>query len=334
MSMMSLKSRFFTLFVLLFAASALFLWTTSSISQSVQVRLDFALLEIDRTAQIQVQPAPGVQVIDATLNDVPLQIDALPLPRRGWLLLDASESMLNLAPVVAAALSRQVDVLPDDTNRLIFSETVNLNTPYSAIAGQGNCIADALARLNVEEQNNSGVARRVLLISSGTVNQENCMSQDIPALFFPVDILVIGTTDVPIFEEIADTSGGTLTQTGLRDIDMALNDIITSWQQRTLMLRSDVAIDPAALQILRLVLDDGTTLEFEPTFIAPEAYFDPTATATSLPTFTPTSTPTITPLPSVSPTSTDTATFTPTSTGTATPTPLALNTATVRQRPG
>lgn len=302
---------------------------------------------------VRTDEPPQSATIDET---IPLIVEPDALPMTYWLVLDASEAMLNVQPVIQQTLLDLVSISSGRVGIVTYNNTITYHPPtnqlneisaniraYQASAAQDRCLADAL---NVIANTERPVSRgwRVLVLSGGASQQDNCQEQILPDIEAPVDVISLGETGADL-RSLVQASGGSFSQVTLRSLPTALSDLWGTWQQQPVY-----ALRGGALRVITqttLMLDDrefmlslaniaGSVLP--PTFTPTATYTPsstPTATMTPTPTITQTATHTPTPTitPTASATATPTASNTPTATATATDEPTATATPTATSTP-
>ncbi len=300
-------------------------------AQTPTVRIHGAWLAPDNQLSLQVTVPEAIQSASVTsgANTQSLTIQASPPETQTWILLDASETMLNRQIVVQTVLQ---SFLADNTTPLTlltYQRTIQPATDanldnlavlaqYSATAGTPGCLGDALQRISTLYHPPTALWR-VLVITGGWTTQTDCENTTLPTMAIPVDVLLVGTPPAPELVALAQDTNGTFLTSDVRQIATHLTEISTLWAQQTVVLTGDLAnLAPDNLQ-LKLTLADGTTTQLP---LSLRLLPTPTPTLTLTPTITSTSTLTLTP------SYTPTATYTPTPTLTATPSATATPTAT------
>ena len=222
-------------------------------AQLTSTWVELATLD-DANVLFHVRVLRGQTIESASLqqgdNVLELETSPVQLPNTQWIVLDASEEMVNLQTTVQGAVQRFLRNNETPTGLIIYNSTVDTLSPtnrtsqidsfllgYTATAGEPACLADALIPIT-EAMRQLDHSWRILVITAGDFSgQTNCTTQTIPVLPAPVDVIAI-TDDVPeSLQDLVDTSGGTLSRANLRTVEARITEIRTQWGQPTYALQ-------------------------------------------------------------------------------------------------
>lgn len=326
-----------------------------SSAQTSPVRITGAWLSPDNRLSVQIIAPAAVDSAKIASGNRTQRLTPMPaqLDSQVWILLDASETMLNRQIAVQTVLRSFLAELAAPTTLFIYNRTIqsaqagNLSSEmllaqYTATAGESGCLGDALRQLAAVEHP-PDIVWRVLVITGGWTDPTGCENPTLPDLAVPVDMVLVGLNPAPELQKLAENTGGVLLTTDVRQLATRLDEVQAYWASDAVVLTGILADLPATDLMLRIVLADGTTAELPltlqrlptptPTLTltptlspVPSITPSPTLTLTPLATATETATPTLTPTETATLTETPTATFTPLPTETDTPT--ATHTAT------
>ncbi len=214
----------------------------------------------------------GQTISEATLiqgeDELALEVDSVPLPQTHWVLVDASDAMINLQSVVQSSLDRFLRGGESASGLVFFDSALEVLQPsegnteiadflvrYSATAGQPACLAPALNELN-EVIRSYERSWRILLITAGDFSrQSTCPPAEIPALPAPVEIIVINEETDPLLTDLVEVNGGSILTANLRTVEARVNEVRTLWGQPTYALRAELppnwdANRPLSLRVL------------------------------------------------------------------------------------
>jgi hypothetical protein len=182
-------------------------------------------------------------------NVLELETSPVQLPNTQWIVLDASEEMVNLQTTVQGAVQRFLRNNETPTGLIIYNSSVDTLSPtnrtsqidsfllgYTATAGEPACLADALIPIT-EATRELDHSWRILVITAGDFSgQTNCAIQTIPAMPAPVDVIAITDEENDVLQDLVDTSDGTLSRANLRTVEARITEIRTQWGQPTYAL--------------------------------------------------------------------------------------------------
>jgi hypothetical protein len=254
---------------------------------------------------LHVRVLRGQTIESATLttdddDSLTLTADPVPLPVTRWILLDAGDSMVNLQSAVQSAIQRFVRAGDEQTTGLITydsevrtlqptdrqSEIDNFLAEYTATAGEPACLGDALAVIS-EVPRTPERSLRVLVVTGGLSRQTACVSETLPDMPAPVDVIAITDSVSEPVQEMVERSGGEVITANLRTVEARVNEVRTLWGQPTYALRGSLPDDDSEFPqraTLTLTLSNGIEESVPVRFreyefpVAPE----PTATATDI----------------------------------------------------
>ena len=301
-----------------------------------EIEVEYAAQYADGTIVLHVSSPLNTEITTAALQSgdatEPLTIEAMNNQIVYWLIVDASQIMVNTAPAIQEGMTQLVRSLETKPfgvilyNGVVSEPLVSRNPddladildrydPQYFHQNQPSCVFDALHMLS-DNTHTSRTAWRVLLITGDLTIQDDCTQTTIGNFGVPIDVLAIGQGDISQLEAITDATNGELIQTSWRGLRETMKDIAIQWSRPIYRLSSPADIDVNGNSELVLQLNDNEELvlvfdlQMIDGFMPDGAVFVPTDTPS--PTFTPTATLTNTP--------TATATHTPTHTATATET--------------
>ncbi len=287
-----------------------------AVAQTDEVRVARSLQSAAGDVRVHVVIPRGQAIESAALEvnttTTPLDVAPVELPITRWLLLDASDTMINTAPAVSDALERLLLNNPGDdvrTGAIRFNQRLDVLQPtdstalvqdwldgYAAQAGTLGCLSDALARLQAQELAPDRL-HRVLIITGGLTRQGLCAEEGYIETGVPLDVLVIADSVDDFYRDITERSNGELYQANLQSIRPRLTEVRAQWARPAFELAGMApAADEAGLQI---VLSSGRSIEQAITLerqAAPESETVVGAGLQTIPTSTPP--PTDTPPPS------------------------------------
>ena len=133
-------------------------------AQTAAPRIDLAaqLPNGEVVVHVRADEPPQTSILD---NTIPLIVQPDALPMTYWLVLDASQSMLNIQPVIQQSLLNLADTTPARIGMVTYNNTVTFYPPtdqineisnhiqaYQASAAQDTCLADALSEIAATER--------------------------------------------------------------------------------------------------------------------------------------------------------------------------------------
>lgn len=232
-----------------------------ALAQASNSRVELAA-QVDAAQLVLHVAVPRGQVIQAATlqqaeGEIALEPAPEPLPITRWVVLDASDSLINLQTAVLGALQRFVPNDGGQTGLIFYDSEIQTLMPtarqadidaflgdYSATASEPGCIWDALGVIaNLERDLNA--AWRILLVTGPLSSQAQCVQQAPPTLLAPVDVIAItDRVDESLSDWVLQTEGSIL-QANLRTVQPRMNEIRTRWTQPTYALRA-MLDNPAA----------------------------------------------------------------------------------------
>lgn len=249
----------------------------SSISAQLRsTRVELATRDGDEVL-FHVRVLRGQTIESASLiqGDNTLELEAAPVPLANtqWIVLDASEEMVNLQTTVQGAVQRFLRNNETPTGLIFYNSTVDTLSPtvstsqidsfllgYTATPGEPACLADALTPIT-EATRQLDHSWRILVITAGDFSgQSNCATQTMPQMPAPVDVIAIADEVDETLQDLVDSTGGTLIRANLRTVEARINEVRTQWGQPTYELRgvwSDDLDESASLD-LTVTLANGT----------------------------------------------------------------------------
>lgn len=263
--------------------SLLLLSATSLISaQAPNTRLEFASLLPDGETVFHVRVLRGQTVESATLqipsDDIALTAQPVPLDVTQWIVLDASDGMVNYQAAVTSAMQRFLRNAEGLTGIIYYDNDVRVLQPtdnaseinaflaeYTATDGEIGCVADAL---NVIAQASRPIDRswRVMLVSSAITLQTACDEQNLPTMPTPIDIISIAEGDDETLVDLVNRSGGSIVTANLRTVEARVNEIRTQWGQPTYLL-STTELDSVPIRsTLEITLANDLSESLTPRF--------------------------------------------------------------------
>jgi len=226
-----------------------------------QAQLRLTTIELATTTEegvlLHIRVPRGQTIADAALiqgdDEAAMDINSVQLPQTQWILVDASDAMINLQSVVQTSLDRFLRG-SEAANGLIFfnselqvlqptegnAEVADFLVRYTATAEQPACLAPALNELN-EGIRSYDRSWRILLITAGDFSrQSTCPPADIPSLPAPVEVIVINDETDSSLQELVDRNGGQILTANLRTVEARINEVRTLWGQPTYSLAAEL----------------------------------------------------------------------------------------------
>jgi hypothetical protein len=202
-----------------------------------------------------------------------LEAEPVQLPETQWILLDASDEMVNLQSVVQSSVQRFWRGSSAETGLIFYrSEITSLRptdsseqidaflTSYAATAGEPACLGEAIEAINATERDLDR-SWRILIVTAGDFSrQDACSISDLASLPAPVDVIAI-TEDVDTaLLELVDRSGGIINNANLRTVEARTNEIRTQWGQPSYALSGEWSSDFDASDAfdVNVTLSNGT----------------------------------------------------------------------------
>ncbi len=248
------------------------------LAQTASSRVELGTQGADNSIIVHVAVPRGQLIREATLtlDDASITLnpaqEALPVTR--WIVLDASDNLINLQIAVQASLQRFLAANEGQTGLVFYGSDVDILRPtdrqseidaflddYSATANEPGCVWDALAVI-AEAERATDASWRVLLISGPLSSQTTCDRQSTPDVPAPVDVIAISDAAAPELQDLAASQNGALLSANLRTVEARINEIRTLWTRPTYALRGDpgdVAMSSEARYDLSLTFDNDLT---------------------------------------------------------------------------
>lgn len=250
------RLRVATQFGLVLLSLLLLITSATAQLQSTRVELSTQTFSDEALFHVRVQRGQTIESADLTQgdNNLVLETEPVPLQSTQWIVVDASEEMVNLQSAVLQAIQR---FLRNDTNQnglITFNSRVNVLRPtdrvsqidnfladYTATAGEPACIEQALQQIN-EVERDLDRTWRILVITAADFSQDSeCPDTDMPILAAPVDIVAV-TDDIPQrLSDLVNTSGGDILTANLRTVEARVNEVRTAWGQPSFALRAPLS---------------------------------------------------------------------------------------------
>lgn len=245
-------------------------------AQTGSARLEFASVDSDGNVILHVMVPRGQTIEQASLQiegeTIALETGEQPLPATRWLVVDASDSLLNLQPAVQSALQRFLRNTEGLTGLIFYDSSVMVLQPtdsqdeidtflaqYNATANQPGCLADALNTITTN-QRDLDRSLRIMLITGQLSQSARCAQQDLSAvsLSAPLDVVAISDTVSDDLRDLTARSGGSVVTASLRTVEARINEVRTLWSQPTYALFGTIeAGQPSALDQLTITLASG-----------------------------------------------------------------------------
>lgn len=252
-------------------------------------------------------PLPGRSIESAELqqgdNTLSLNIEPVALPVTQWILLDASDEMVNFRSNVYTNVQLFLQSSEQNLTGLIsYNNDLNILPPtndaeqiedfmsnYFAIAESPACLGDAIEALN-DNFRDLDRSWRILIITTGDFSrQASCGTQDLAALPAPVDIIAITDVEDDNLLDLVAMSGGDIRRANALSIKTRMTEISTLWGQSSYALTADWSADwdKEASFDINMTLSSGsvetTTVEIQEYNLkpAPQPTVEPTSPAES-----------------------------------------------------
>jgi hypothetical protein len=296
----------------------LLLANTSLAQQGRSTRVELVTRTNDDRILLHMRVPRGQTIESAELvqgNElIVLEAEPVQLPETQWILLDASDEMVNLQSVVQSSVQRFWRGSSAETGLIFYNSAITRLRPtsdaeqvdgfltgYTATASEPACLGQAIAAINDTERDLDR-SWRILIVTAGDFSrQASCEIAELAALPAPVDIIAITDEVDTALQELVASSGGNFITANLRTVEARVNEIRAQWGQPTYLLSGDWSadFDASAPFDVSVTLSNGTE---ETTTIRLHEY--------NLP---------LPPAPTVAPTEIQLATIPPRATDTAVP---------------
>lgn len=208
----------------------------------------------DGDVLVHVRLSRGQRIEEASLsqadNTITLEADVLALDVTQFIILDASNEMVNLQSVVQSNVPRFWRASEHLTSLIFFDNTTeilqatnrtedidNFLTNYSITPGSPACLGEALTAINNLERDYERTWRILLVTVGDFSRQASCRLQDLPTLPAPIDVIAITDTIDSDIQDLVDRSGGQIFNANLRSVETRINEILSQWGQSTYALR-------------------------------------------------------------------------------------------------
>lgn len=250
---------------------------TSDAQQGRSTRVELVMRGADDSVIIHVRVPRGQTVESAELVQgnqlIELQAEPVQLPETQWILLDASDEMVNLQSVVQSSVQRFWRGSTAETALIFYSSTISTLRPtnvaeqvdgfltsYAATAGEPACLGQAIAAIN-ETERDLDRSWRILIVTAGDFSRQSaCEISDLASLPAPVDVIAITDNADTALMDLVDRSGGTINNANLRTVEARVNEIRAQWGQPSYVLRGTWSsdFDASAAFDLNVTLSNGT----------------------------------------------------------------------------
>jgi FHA domain len=280
---------------------SLFLIIGTVFAQIRSTRVEFVSLTLDGEVLLHIRTPRGQTIESAQLqqgeNILILEAEPIQLPITQWIVLDASDEMVNLQSVVQSNVQRFLQNTENDTGLIFYNSELNILQPsnrpeqiedfltnYIATADEPACLGEALNEIN-DTIRDFDRSWRILIITAGDFSrQSSCSTQDLPTLPAPVDIIAITDNEDTLLLDLVARSGGNISNANLRSVEARVTEVRTQWGQATYALRGEWSADwdSEASFDLSMTLSSGVseteTLQLRQynVPIAPEPTIEPT----------------------------------------------------------
>jgi len=274
--------------------------THAQIPPSTRVEFASLLPEGGTVLHVRVLRGQTIETAELEIEGQKLPLDAapVPLPLTQWILLDASDGMLNFQPAVLAAVQRFLSGSGDRTGMIIYDSRVRVLQPtesesqindflaaYTATAEQPGCLGDALSVLN-DMQRATERSWRILLITADLSRQTTCARQDLPTLPAPIDIVSIADGENEALTDLIERSGGNRFNANLRTIEARVNEVRALWGQPSYAVRHETLNSVPQRALLHVTLANGLEESVPVRFMTYNLPQPETAQVTAAPTIT------------------------------------------------
>jgi hypothetical protein len=226
-----------------------------SAQTDTDIRVEWAAQYGDGTVVVHVSTPRGTAIDSAQIrtNDANLNLSAPPIAMDTvhWLVLDASQDMVNIGESVQNGLMNLVRSFAGQAFGVItYGNGITVVLPSAAMTTietalenydpQDNptgCVYDALAAL-ANIPHSATKAWRVLLISSSISSQVDCDKRRFEDLGLPIDVLAIGSQDTSALRLLADETQGEFRNSNIYQIQASWNAIDSQWSRPIYRLSS------------------------------------------------------------------------------------------------
>jgi hypothetical protein len=229
---------------------------SGALAQIRSTRVEFVGLTFDEELVLHVRTPRGQTIESAQIqqgkNTLQLETAPIQLPITQWIVLDASDEMVNLQSVVQSNVQRFLQNTEHNTGIIFYNSKIDVLSPthnaeqignfltdYTATADEPACLGEALNVIN-DKIRDFDRSWRILIITPGDFSrQSSCSTQDLPSLPAPVDIIAItDNTDTRLLDLIA-LNGGNISNANLRSVESRVTEVRTQWGQPTYALRGE-----------------------------------------------------------------------------------------------
>lgn len=199
-----------------------------------------------------------------------LRAEPVPLDVVQWLVLDASDGVVAVQPVI----QEQVKTLLNDNDRMTGIRTYNESvtelpltasstalsflSDYTATSGRDGCVWDALNTLPEFDANKS---QKVLLITGTVSPQFNCNQLQPPQSAYTIDVIQVSDSADDTLQQLSNQTNGSFSTATLRTIQTRINEKRILWSQPTYRVQGEIIGYRDGLHPLQVQLSSGTELE-------------------------------------------------------------------------
>ena len=245
--------------------------------QGRSTRVELVTQTADGEVLLHVRVPRGQTVETAELVQgnqlIVLEAEPVQLPETQWILLDASDEMVNLQSVVQSSVQRFWRGSSAETGLIFYSGAMTSLRPtsseeqidgfltsYTATAGEPACLGEAIAAIN-ETERDLDRSWRILIVTAGDFSrQAACDNAELATLPAPVDVIAVTDSIDPALQDLVDRSGGTINSANLRTVEARANEIRAQWGQPSYALSGawSADFDVTAAFDLNVTLSNGT----------------------------------------------------------------------------
>ncbi len=238
-----------------------FLITMPTLVQSDDspIKVELVAETFDGEAIIHVRLPRAVTIDEALLSpinnesdDIILTFDNEPLPITRFIMLDASDRMVNLQSVVRSNISRFWRTGEHPTSLIFYSDEVTYFEPgneaefldnnllsYNINPGVPACHGDAIAQLNTLTRDYDR-SWRILLVTPGDFsNNDNCVNPDLPVAPTWLDIFVLAEPSDEL-NAVVNRNEGQFYPGSLQTVASEITPILEQWSQSSYALRGNI----------------------------------------------------------------------------------------------
>lgn len=232
----------------------LFILANTVTAQGNNIQIELVAETVEGNALLHIRLPRGQMIEEAILSqddaEIALESDIVALPTTQFIILDASNDMINLQSVVQTNMSRFWRNSDSLTSLIFFDELATILHPsnriddidnflsdYTIIPGSSACLAEAIDTIN-DIQRDFDRSWRILLVTTGDFSrQANCRSQNFDTLPAPLDVIAITDTLDNSLQDLVDRSSGQIYSANLRSVEARTNEVLSQWGQMSYALR-------------------------------------------------------------------------------------------------